>query len=410
MTRPVTPDIQNAVRDRAEKRTPAIVQFLRDMIAIPSESAEERAVIERVADEMRRLEFDEVKIDGLGNVLGRMGNGPTIVALDGHVDTVGVGDPSTWTRDPYRGEVREGVVFGRGAGDQEAGLATAVHAARLMKELDLLDGCQVWVTGTVMEEDCDGLCWQYLLRERVLVPDVVVITEPTNLGVYRGHRGRMEIEVRTQGRSCHGSAPERGINAVYRMAPIIEDVERLNESLAGTADPFLGKGTVTIADIRATSPSMCAVADSCTIHLDRRLTHGETLESAVRQLEGLESVRRVDATVTVLDYARASWTGLVYPTKKYYPTWLLGETHPAIQAMAEAASVALRAPARIGKWGFSTNGIATCGLFGVPTVGYGPGDERYAHTPDDQCPIAHLTVAAQAYALFPQAWRARASK
>jgi putative selenium metabolism hydrolase len=399
----------SALAALAAARTPDIVRFLRDMIAIPSESAEERAVIERVADEMRRLEFDEVRIDGLGNVLGRVGNGPVVIAFDGHADTVGVGDASTWTRDPYRGELRDGIVYGRGAGDQEAGLAAAVYGARFIKELDLAADCQIWVTGTVMEEDCDGLCWQYLLRERILTPDVVVITEPTNLGVYRGHRGRMEIEIRTQGRSCHGSAPERGINAVYHMSPIIADVERLNAALADRADAFLGKGSVTISQIRSTSPSLCAVADSCTIHLDRRLTQGETMELALQQLAALDSVRRVNATVTVLDYARPSWTGLVYPTKKYYPTWLLEEAHPAVQAMAEAAARALGRPPAIGKWGFSTNGIATRGLFGVPTVGFGPGNEIHAHTPEDQCPVDHLTAAAHAYALFPQAWRARRS-
>jgi putative selenium metabolism hydrolase len=253
-----------------------------------------------------------------------------------------------------------------------------------------------------MEEDCDGLCWQYILRERVLAPDVVVITEPTSLGVYRGHRGRMEIEVRTQGRSCHGSAPERGINAIYRMAPIITDIERLNESLTASADPFLGKGTVTISEIRSTSPSLCAVADSATIHLDRRLTSGETLERAVAQIQALESVRSAGASVSVLEYERPSYTGLVYPTRKYYPTWLMPEDHHAVVAGVRAASHVLGAPPRIGKWGFSTNGIATAGLFGVPTVGFGPGDEIHAHTPDDQCPIAHLTAAAAFYALYPQ--------
>ena len=386
----------------AQKYTPDMVRFLREMIAIPSESAEEKRVIERVAEEMRRCGFDEIKIDGLGNILGRVGNGKTVIALDGHVDTVGVGDPSTWTRDPYQGEVKDGLVFGRGAGDQEAGVAAAVYGARIFKELGLTDDVQLWVTGTVMEEDCDGLCWQYILKEGVLSPDVVVITEPTNLGVYRGHRGRMEIEVRTQGRSCHGSAPERGINAVYRMAPIVADIERLNERLSDTADAFLGKGTVTIAEIRSTSPSLCAVADSCTIHLDRRLTRGETMESAVAQIQALDSVKAVGATVTVLEYAREAYTGLVYPTKKYYPTWLLEESEPAIAAAATAAASALGRDPVVGKWGFSTNGIATCGLHGVPTVGFGPGNEIYAHTPDDQCPVDHLTACAAFYATFPK--------
>jgi putative selenium metabolism hydrolase len=386
----------------AAKYTPDMVRFLRDMIAIPSESADEQRVVARVAEEMARSGFDDVKIDGLGNVLGRVGHGPTVIALDGHVDTVGIGDPSTWTRDPYRGELKDGIVFGRGAGDQEAGVAAAVYGARILRELGLTDDVQVWVTGTVMEEDCDGLCWQYILREGVLRPDVVVITEPTDLGVYRGHRGRMEIEVRTQGRSCHGSAPERGVNAIYRMGPIVADIERLNDRLSDSADPFLGKGTVTISEVRSTSPSLCAVADSCTIHLDRRLTRGETLESAVAEIEALDSVRAVDATVTVLEYARPAYTGLLYPTRKYFPTWLLDESEPAVAAAVEAATSALgRAPV-VGKWGFSTNGIATRGLHGVPTVGFGPGNEIHAHTPEDQCPVDHLTAAAAFYASFPQ--------
>jgi putative selenium metabolism hydrolase len=388
----------------AQRHTPAMVRFLRDMIAIPSESAGERPVVERVRSEMEAAGFDEIRIDGMGNILGRVGAGTTVIAMDAHLDTVGVGDPSTWKRDPYRGELTDGVIYGRGAGDQEAGMAAALYGARIIKELGLDGDYQLWITGTVMEEDCDGLCWQYILREQILHPDVVVITEPTRLGVYRGHRGRMEIEVRTQGLSCHGSAPERGVNAVYKMAPIIADIERLNEQLAATADPFLGKGTVTISEIRSTSPSLCAVADSSTIHLDRRLTHGETWEGAVAQIEALESVKQTGASVTVLEYARPSYTGLTYPTKKFYPTWLMPEDHPAVVAGVRAAEQAIGRRPVVGKWGFSTNGIATCGMFGVPTIGFGPSDEVWAHTPDDQCPVEDLTLAARFYAAFPRAY------
>ena len=386
----------------ATRYTPEMVTFLRDMIAIPSESTGERPVIERVRAEMEKAGFDEIKVDGLGNILGRIGSGTTVIAFDAHLDTVGVGDPSTWKRDPYKGDLKDGVIYGRGAGDQEAGMAAAVYGGRIIKELGLDGDYQLWVTGTVMEEDCDGLCWQYIIREQVLRPDVVVITEPTKLGVYRGHRGRMEMEVRTQGLSCHGSAPERGVNAVYKMAPIIADIERLNDRLAATADPFLGKGTVTISDIRSTSPSLCAVADSSTIHLDRRLTRGETMEHAVAEIQALESVTKAGATVDVLDYARPSYTGLTYPTKKYYPTWILEEDDGAVVAGVRAAEQALDARPVVGKWGFSTNGIATCGMFGIPTIGFGPGDEIYAHGPEDQCPVEHLTRAARFYAAFPR--------
>jgi putative selenium metabolism hydrolase len=400
----MTPIPTDAIAKLAEQYTPAMVRFLREMIAIPSESAGEKPVVDRARAEMEAAGFDEIKVDGMGNILGRVGSGKTVIALDAHLDTVGVGDPSTWKRDPYTGELKDGIIYGRGAGDMEGGMAASVYGARIAKELGLLDGVQLWVTGTVMEEDCDGLCWQYILREKVLAPNVVVITEPTKLGVYRGHRGRMEMEVRTQGRSAHGSAPERGINAVYKMAPVIAEIEQLNERLAATADPFLGKGTVTIAEIRSTSPSLCAVADSATIHLDRRLTHGETWEGAVRQVEALESVKQAGATVRVLDYERPAYTGLVYPTKKYYPTWLLPEEHPAVVAGVRAAETALGRSPVIGKWGFSTNGIATCGMFGVPTIGFGPSDEIWAHTTEDQCPVQDLTLAARFYAAFPQCY------
>ncbi len=188
------------------------------------------------------------------------------------------------------------------------------------------------------------------------------------------------------------------------MAPIVQDIEKLNERLTG--EPFLGKGTVTIAEIRSTSPSLCAVADSCTIHLDRRLTVGETLESAVREIEALPGVRAAGATVKVLDYERAAYTGLVYPMKKYYPTWVFDEDHAAVRAGVAAGEAALGKKPVVTKWVFSTNGISTAGIHGIPTIGFGPSNEVWAHTPDDQCPISDLTIAARFYANFPQSYLA----
>ncbi len=400
--------VQAEVRTLARKYQDQMVKFLRDMIAIPSESGREEQVIARIRREMEAVGFDEIKIDGLGNILGRVGSGKRVVALDAHIDTVGVGNPGNWKVDPYQGDLKDGIIYGRGASDQEAGMAAMVYGAKILKELDLAGDCQVWITGTVMEEDCDGLCWQYILKEKVLEPEVVVSTEPTNLSVYRGHRGRMEINVRTSGISCHGSAPERGVNAVYKMAPIIAEIEKLNESLVVGADPFLGKGSVTISEIRSTSPSLCAVADSCAIHLDRRLTTGEDLDFAVSQIQQLPSVKAAGAEVVVLDYAEKAYTGLIYPTKKYYPTWLLPEDHAAVQAGVDAARIALEKEPTVGKWIFSTNGTATCGMFGIPTIGFGPANEVHAHSVDDQCPVEDLVRAAAFYAVFPAAWSSRA--
>jgi putative selenium metabolism hydrolase len=395
----------DAIRKAAARELPACRDFLRDLIATKSLSAGERAVVERIRDEMLAVGFDEVKFDGFGNVLGRVGSGPRVIAMDAHVDTVDSGDLSLWSRDPWDPLEKDGILYGRGASDQKGGMAAMVYAGKLIKELGLAGDASVWMVGSVMEEDCDGLCWQYILREKVLAPEVVVITEPTNLQLYRGHRGRMEIEVETKGLSCHGSAPERGVNAVYKMAPIIAGVEGMGARFR--TDPFLGQGSVTISEVRSTSPSLCAVADSCTIHLDRRLTFGETEESALAEIRSLEAVIRAEAQVRVLDYEQQGWTGLVYPTRKYYPSWATPEDHASVQAAIEAHQGLFGKPPTVGRWTFSTNGVATAGMFGVPTLGFGPGNEQYAHSPQDQIPVAHLEVAMALYAAFPRRFLAR---
>ena len=372
----------------AKALEPDLAAFMQAIIRIPSLSSKEGAVIDRIREEMLRVGFDEVSIDPMGNLLGRIGSGPFVVAFDGHADTVDTGDLSLWDRDPHSGDIEGGILYGRGASDQKGGIASAVYAGALLKKIGVPDNITFYVTATVQEEDCDGLCWQYIVNESGLRPDLVVITEPTSLCIYRGQRGRMEMEVHTSGLSCHGSAPERGINAVYKMAGIIADIEKLNERLA-PREP-LGKGTVTISEIRSTSPSLCAVADGCTIHLDRRLTVGETEKSAVAEILALPSVKAADATVTVLDYAVPSHRGLTYPTRKYYPTWDVGEDAPAMLSAKTAYREAFGAEPETGFWTFSTNGVAIAGMHGIPAIGFGPGHEHFAHAPNEQVEIEHL--------------------
>ena len=382
-----------AIRAEVKKVETESIEFFRDLVRTQSFSGREEKVVRRVEREMQALGYDEVKIDGFGNVLGRVGHGPNVIAFDAHVDTVEVGDPNLWKIDPFGAQMVDGVVYGRGASDQKGGMASSVYAGHVVKKLGLAEDFTVWVVGSVQEEDCDGLCWQYILENKVIEPHAVVITEPTNLEVYRGHRGRMEMEVTTRGVSCHGSAPERGVNAIYRMAPIVKGIESLNERLTG--DAFLGKGTVTISQIRSTSPSLCAVADSSTINLDRRLAAHEDEALAVAQVR---EVAGPEAEIELLEYDVPSWKKTVMKTRKYYPTWLLAEDHPLCRVALEAQREITGKPPRAGKWVFSTNGIATMGMHKVPTIGFGPADERYAHAPTDQCPASHIPAAATFYA------------
>ena len=379
-----------------------MVRFLRDLIAIPAESCHEGAVIARIRQEMEKVGFEEVRIDPMGNILGRIGSGRTVVMMDSHTDTVGIGDPREWTWDPYQGKVENGYIYGRGACDQRAGMTSMVYAGKLIKELGLEGDYTLWMVGSVQEEDCDGLPWLYILREDGIRPDCVVITEPSRLGIYRGHRGRMEIEVHLRGRSCHASAPERGDNPIYKMSRLVAEVEKLNTRLKD--DPFLGKGTIAVTEIRSLSPSLCAVPGACSIHLDRRLTAGETKDSAVAEVRALPGA--ADAEIEILRYDTPSYTGLSYPMEKYYPTWVLEESHPLAQAAISTYRSLWNAEPVVDKWTFSTNGVGSMGLMGVPTIGFGPGEEEVAHSVGERVPIEHLVKAAQFYAAFPLAFTA----
>lgn len=393
-------DIDHArVLEVAESYRGEMVRFLRELIRNKGTSCEEEAKARLIVAEMEALGYDRVRIDGLGSVIGELGRGPRLVCFDGHIDTVGVGNPDLWDFDPFEGMEDDAVIGGRGGSDQLGGVVSAVYGGRIARDLGLLsDAYTYMVTGTVQEEDCDGMCWLYLIEEEGVRPDLVVSTEPTDGGIYRGHRGRMEMRVDVDGVSAHGSAPERGDNAIYKMAEILTEVRELNDHLH--VDEFLGKGTITTSEIFFTSPSRCAVADSCAISLDRRLTDGETWQGAIEQIEALPSVRRHGARVSLYDYRSTAWTGTEYGQECFFPTWVIPEDSPEIQSAVEAHRALFGEP-RVDKWTFSTNGVATAGRHHIPTIGYGPGKEAQAHAPNELQWKDDLVRCAALYSVLP---------
>ena len=440
-----------AIKKAAQGYQEDMSRFLRNMISHPSESCEEKEVVMCIKAEMEKLGYDKVEVDGLGNVIGWMGSGEKIIAIDSHIDTVGIGNISNWEQDPYKGYETEDIIYGRGGSDQEGGMASAVYGAKIMKDLDLIPaGYKIMVVGSVQEEDCDGMCWQYIVNkyfpskeEAQKRIEFVISTEPTDGGIYRGHRGRMEIRVDVKGVSCHGSAPERGDNAIYKMADILQDVRALNENddadgteikgLVKRLNPkynpehwedarFLGRGTCTVSQIFYTSPSRCAVADSCAISIDRRMTAGETWDSCLKEIEDLPAVKKYggDVKVSMYMYDRPAWTGTVYETECFFPTWINKETAAHVQALIDAHH-ALWGEKRIGhkdadpkldamhlrerpltdKWTFSTNGVSIQGRYGIPCVGFGPGAESQAHAPNEITWKQDLVTCAALYAAVP---------
>ena len=429
------------INEAAENYRADMAAFLRAMISHPSESCEEKEVVACIKAEMEKLNFDKVEVDGLGNVIGWMGDGEKIIAIDSHIDTVGIGNIDNWEQDPYKGYETDEIIYGRGGSDQEGGMASAVYGAKIMKDLDLIpEGYKIMIVGSVQEEDCDGLCWQYIINEDKIRPEFVVSTEPTDGGIYRGQRGRMEIRVDVKGVSCHGSAPERGDNAIYKMADILQDIRALNENDAADTTEikglvkmldekynpeweearFLGRGTVTTSEIFFTSPSRCAVADSCSVSLDRRMTAGETWESCLDEIRALPAVQKYgdDVTVSMYEYNRPSYTDLVYPIECYFPTWVIPKDHKVTQALEEAYK-GLYGEERLGnaetegmrkarpltdKWTFSTNGVTIMGRNSIPCIGFGPGAEAQAHAPNEKTWKIDLVRCAAVYAALPTAY------
>ncbi|CEP67279.1 Peptidase M20/DapE, YgeY [Moorella glycerini] len=384
------------IKAEVERHREDIIQFLRDIVAIPSPNGDIKAVAERIGQEMKKLGFDDVFLDSMGNIVGRIGNGPRVLLYDSHIDTVDIADSGQWQWDPYKGKIENDIFYGLGAGDEKNSTPGMVYGLKIMKDLGLTRDFTLYYFGNI-EEICDGVAPNSLVVTDEIKPDFVVIGEPTKMNIYRGHRGRVELKVTTKGRTCHASAPERGVNAVYKMAEIIKGISQMGDEFID--DPFLGKGSIAVTDIHCKTPSINALPDECFIYIDRRLTFGETQEMAVEQ------VRKVAAPhggmVEVLEFDEPSYTGFVFKVDKYFPAWALPEDHLLVQAGLKTYEQLFGRPTGVGKLVFSTNGTYWMGKAGIPAIGFGPGDEVYAHTVLDQVPIEDVVRSTEFYAFFP---------
>lgn len=385
-----------AIKQFVDSHEREMVDFLRELIAIPSFDSQIGDVGEACAARMRALEFDEVRFDRMGNILGRIGSGSKVLLFDSHIDTVGIGDRSEWGWDPLRGKEDGGIVFGRGACDEKGSTPPMIYAMAALKQLDLLDGWTVYYFGN-MEEWCDGIAPHALVEQEGIRPDFVVIGEPTRLNIYRGHRGRIEINVTFKGKSAHAAMPRLGDNPLYRAAPFIEGVEAMLSTLPD--HPFVGPGTIAVTNVTVNSPSLNAIPAEAQVYLDRRVTLGETEEEVLAQIRSLP--RADTATVEVPMYEEPSYTGYVFPVSKVFPAWALEPGHPMLAAATDGYRAVYDREPEIGKWEFSTNGIYWMGKANIPSIGFGPGDEQYAHTVLDQVPTREVIDATRFYAALP---------
>lgn len=393
-----SPEIIQQLQEKIQSQREQIIRFMREICAIPSMESNIEDVGKRIAAEMNTLHFDEVRFDKMGNIMGRIGTGEKVIVFDSHIDTVGIGDPHEWKWDPFEGKVEDGVLYARGACDEKGSTPGMVYGLAAARDLGLLEGWTAWYFGN-MEEWCDGIAPNtFVVVDPKVKPDFVVIGEPTKMNVYRGHKGRIELKVTAKGVSAHAASNHVGINAIYLLLPVIAGIRDLEPSLGD--DPFLGNGKITVSDMLVKTPSINAVPDEAVIFIDRRMTFGETQEEAIAQVEALipeESKDRVK--VEALFYDVPSYTGFVFPVDKYFPAWAIPEDHALVQAGLETRRKIGLEDAPAGKWAFSTNGVYWAGKAGIPSIGFGPGDEVTAHTVNDSVKLDDVVKSAEFYAL-----------
>jgi putative selenium metabolism hydrolase len=372
-----------------------LLSFAQQLVRIRSFSGAEEEIARFIEGKMQALGYDEVKIDRYGNVVGRVGAGERTILFDSHSDTVQVTDAEQWRVAPFSGEIVDGQLWGRGSVDMKAGLAASIYAAAQAKRQGLLDGKRVYVSATVDEEYCDGEGLGHLLAECKIKPDYAVVCEPSGNLIATGHKGKAQVIIRTQGVSAHGSAPEKGSNAIYEMAEIIQRVEQTNRELMKKGEAGGKTGTLVMSQISSTSVSLNAVPSACEAYLDRRMVVGETEQTIRDEMERIIAGKNASWEIDRLH--RKTWTGEELTYEPFHLAWEISLEHGlAKRFIAAYAETFGKQPEKYDFWDFSTNAVALIRL-GIPTIGFGPGEHKLAHMRDERCEVRQIGEACEVY-------------
>lgn len=369
-----------------------IISFTQDLIKIQSYSDEEEEIAKFIKSKMISLGYDKVIIDSMGNVLGKLGNGKKIIMLDSHMDTVEVDNEAAWEVPPFSGEIIGNKLYGRGSVDMKSSIAASIYAGINARELNYIPGKTIYVSCTVNEEYCDGQGLKHLLKELNVSPDYVVICEPSNNKITLGHNGKAQIKIKTYGISSHGAAPEKGVNAIYEMAEIIQRVEQRNEELKKNNKRH---GTLVMSGISSKSVSLNAVPSECEVYLDRRLVIGEGEGVVNKEMNDIIKGKNAEWEIDTIH--RKSWKGLDIIYKPYHLAWEIKKSHSLTQACKSAYKETFgKEKIEYDYWDFSTNAVTPVNL-SIPTIGFGPGESKLAHMENEHCKVSNLLDACKFY-------------
>jgi putative selenium metabolism hydrolase len=369
-----------------------LIEFTQNLIRIKSLSGQEGEIIKFIEKKMITLGYDEVTIDSMGNLVGKIGNGEKVIMFDSHVDTVEVKDEEKWNIPPFNGDIIDGQLHGRGSVDMKSGAAASIFAGALAKQIGFTTGKTIYVSCTVFEEDCDGENLKHLFKELNLKPDYIIICEPSNNIITLGHKGKAQISIKTQGVSAHGSAPEKGVNAIYEMAEIIQRVDETNLKLMKKSDL---RGTLVMSKISSLSASLNAVPSECEVYLDRRMIPGETEEDIKQEMEQL--IKGKNATWEIGTLRRKSWTGMDIKYEPFHLAWKIDVSHELSKACIAAYQESFgKEPNEYDFWDFSTNAVTPVNM-GISTIGFGPGESKLAHMRNENCKVSQILDACNFY-------------
>ena len=387
--------LNSALLTTAKEVENELIRFAQELVRIKSTSGKEGNLVKHIEAEMKKLGYDEVFIDEIGNVVGRIGNEGKSIMFDSHMDTVDVLDEDKWTVSPFGGDIADGKLYGRGSSDMKCALASSVYAAAIAQKLGYDKNKTIYVSCTVNEEDCDGENLKSLFQEKGIRPDYFVTCEPSCNQIVLGHNGKAQILIKTKGVSAHGSRPQDGVNAVYKMPNIITRVEKLNEKLSR----YNGKkGTVALTHIACVTASYNAIPSECSIYLDRRMVAGETIEDIEAEMN--ELIMGTDAAWEIGTIRSVSWRGVNIEYQPIHEAWKIEEGHELTQTcLAAYEEVFGKKHGPYHTWAFGTNAVTPVSA-GIPTIGFGPGDDRLAHMVDEYCTVSDMIEASRFYALL----------
>lgn len=368
-----------------------ILEFLQSIIAVKTLTGDEKIVADIVKKKMVELGYDDILTSKLGDIIGVIGDGPTKILFDAHMDVVDVHDASEWQHPPFEGHIDDTYIHGRGSVDMKGAIASMVYAGYFAKKLNMHKDKTIYISTSVMEEDFDAYAVENYIDEFKLALDYAVICEPSDGRIALGHRGRAMFEIHTHGVSAHGSAPENGKNAVYEMKKVIQRVEDLNDRLYKISGEH---GSVVLSRIESTTVSLNAVPTECTIYLDRRLALGETFEIIEKEMNLL--VDGLDADWNVYIAKGKSYTGEDVNMYTFMNAWEVKVTDPLPIALSKSFKEQTGRDPEFFKWSFSSNAFATT-KNNIPTIGLGPGDIILLHMRDEKCKITDITDCCAVY-------------